>query len=173
MRRKGFVHVYTGDGKGKTTAAIGLLVRACGAGMKVYLGQFFKRGDSSEIAVLRARFPEVIVETCGRGRFIRGKPAARDVAAARRGLRRLRAAMLSGEYGLVIADEACPAVRAGLLAAGDLVRVAKDRPDGVELVFTGRGAPRALVTAADLVTDMRQVRHYYDRGAPARAGIEM
>jgi cob(I)alamin adenosyltransferase len=172
VKRAAFVHVYTGAGKGKTTAAVGLILRARGAGLRVYLGQFLKRGDGAEVALLRERCPEVTVEAYGRGRFIRGRPTDRDVEAARDGLRRLREALHGGQYDLVVADEACPAARAGLLPADALVELARGKPRSVELVFTGRSASARLCACADLVTEMRSRKHYFDRGIPARRGIE-
>ena len=112
-RVKGYVQVYTGDGKGKSSAALGVVVRACGAGLRVYMGQFIKRGLFSEIRTLRDRFPDVRVEQYGRGRFIRSRPDARDVQAARGGYKKLRNAMACGDYDIVIADEIGPAVTAG------------------------------------------------------------
>jgi cob(I)alamin adenosyltransferase len=169
---KGYIQVYTGDGKCKTTAALGLAVRAVGAGLRVYLGQFIKRGEFSEIRILRERFPEVTVEQFGCGGFIRGKPTPEDCAAARRGLECLRAALRGGQYDLVIADEANTAVGAGVLTEDELLALAAGKPAAVELVFTGRGAGTRLQDRADLVTEMRCVKHYYAAGVPARPGIE-
>lgn len=169
---KGYVQVYTGNGKGKTTAALGLIVRACGAGLKVYLCQFFKRGLTGEIRTLRKRFPDVTVVQCGRGCFIRGKPAPADRRFARRGLAGLRAAMLSGQYDLLVADEACTAAAVGLIPVKALLDLVRDKPDSVELVLTGRHAGKALIRAADLVTEMKDIKHYFKRGVQARPGIE-
>ena len=169
---KGYVQVYTGDGKCKTTAALGLIVRAAGAGFRIYLGQFIKGRDYSEIKLLRERFPEVTVAQYGAGRFIRGRPTNEEVTAARAGLEALAAAMASGAYDLVIADEACTAVQAGLFPEEELLRLIRVKPDTVELVFTGRGAGGALQERADLVTEMRCVKHYYQAGVRGRRGIE-
>ena len=169
---QGFVQVYTGDGKGKTTAALGLALRAAGAGLRVYFGQFIKNADYSEIKAL-ARFADCItVRQFGRGCFLLTEPAPEDRAAARRALEGLSEALTSGDYDLVIADEANVAVALGLIEANDLVSLIDLRPEQVELVLTGRGAPDAVLTRADLVTEMRCVRHYYDRGVLARQGIE-
>ncbi|MBM4142676.1 MAG: cob(I)yrinic acid a,c-diamide adenosyltransferase [Lentisphaerae bacterium] len=169
---KGRIQVYTGDGKGKTSAALGLIVRAAGAGLRVYLGQFCKRGDSPEIRVLRERFPEATAAAFGCGGFIRNAPSEADIRAARAGLAALRAALTGGAYDVVIADEAGPAVKAGVIAESDLADLAACRPDAVELVFTGRDMPASIIARADLVTEMKAVRHYFDRGVPARPGIE-
>jgi cob(I)alamin adenosyltransferase len=169
---QGFVQVYTGDGKGKTTAALGLALRAAGAGLRVYFGQFIKNADYSEIKAL-ARFADCItVRQFGRGCFLLTEPAPEDRAAARRALEGLSEALTSGDYDLVIADEANVAVALGLIEANDLVSLIDRRPEQVELVLTGRGAPDAVLARADLVTEMRCVRHYYDRGVLARQGIE-
>ena len=169
---QGFVQVYTGDGKGKTTAALGLALRAAGAGLRVYFGQFIKNADYSEIKAL-ARFADCItVRQFGRGCFLLTEPAPEDRAAARRALEGLSEAPTSGDYDLVIADEANVAVTLGLIEANDLVSLIDRRPEQVELVLTGRGAPEAVLARADLVTEMRCVRHYYDRGVLARPGIE-
>ena len=169
---QGFVQVYTGDGKGKTTAALGLALRAAGAGLRVYFGQFIKNADYSEIKAL-ARFADCItVRQFGRGCFLLTEPAPEDRAAARRALEGLSEALTSGNYDLVIADEANVAVALGLIEPNDLVSLIDLRPKQVELVLTGRGAPDAVLARADLVTEMRCVRHYYDRGVLARQGIE-
>ena len=169
---QGFVQVYTGDGKGKTTAALGLALRAAGAGLRVYFGQFIKNADYSEIKAL-ARFADCItVRQFGRGCFLLTEPAPEDRAAARRALDAIGLALVSGDYDLVIADEANVAVALGLIEANDLVSLIDLRPEQVELVLTGRGAPDAVLARADLVTEMRCVRHYYDRGVLARQGIE-
>lgn len=169
---KGYVQVYTGDGKCKTTAALGLIVRAVGAGLRVYLGQFIKSGDYSEIRLLRERFPEVTIEQYGLGHFIRGGPLPADIAAARRGLDALANAMKSGAFDVVIADEAHGAVGAGLITEGDLLQLIDNKSDSVELVLTGRGAGQAVQARADLVTEMRCIKHYYDAGVQGRKGIE-
>jgi len=169
---KGYLQIYTGDGKGKTTAALGLVLRAAGAGLRVYFGQFIKQGDFSEILALRERFSEVTVAQFGLGRFIPGKPSPEDIRAAQEGLAALRSAMLGGDYDLVVADEAGPAVKAGLIAEQDLLDLIDARPDSVELVLTGRNVPPAVLDKADLVTEMKAVRHYLDAGVKARKGIE-
>lgn len=169
---QGFVQIYTGNGKGKTTAALGLALRAAGAGLRVYFGQFIKNADYSEIKAL-ARFADcIMVRQFGRGCFLLTEPAPEDRAAARRALEGLSEALTSRDYDLVIADEANVAVALGLIEPDDLVALIDLRPEQVELVLTGRGAPEAVLARADLVTEMRCVRHYYDRGVLARQGIE-
>ncbi len=169
---RGYVHVYTGEGKGKTTAALGLALRAAGAGLRVFLAQWLKAGPSSEVDAL-ARFADrITLRQYGTGRFVRGTPRPEDVAAARQGLREVRAVLRAEAYRLVILDEINMAAHLGLLRARDLVALVEAKPDGMELVFTGRNAPEALLGRADLVTDMRCVRHYFDAGVRARRGIE-
>lgn len=173
--KTGQFQVYTGKGKGKTTAALGLALRASGAGMKVYFCQFIKDREYSEIKALK-HLPNVTVEQFGSGKGIltnREKECA-DEACARRGYEKLAAALTSGAYDVVVADEINCALMCKLLTEDDLLRLADLRPDGTELVFTGRGATEAIIGRADLVTEMRLVKHYYqDKQLPARVGIEM
>lgn len=169
---KGFVQVYTGDGKGKTTAALGLALRAAGAGLRVFIAQFVKGRAYSEDRAL-ARFKgRITVMKFGRRCFIHGKPTAEDAAAALRGLKEAENAIRSGRYDLVILDEATIAAHLKLFPVSELLRLADAKPAGVELVITGRYAPRSLIRKADLVTEMREVKHYYRRGVRARNGIE-
>ncbi len=170
---QGFVQVYTGDGKGKTTAALGLAVRAAGAGLKVYIGQFIKNADYSEIKALQCLAANITIEQFGRGCFILTEPCQADVDAARHALATLGRLLASGAYDLVIADEANVAVALGLIGEDDLLTLIDQRPPQVELVLTGRGAPTSVLERADLVTEMRLVKHYYDRGILARLGIEV
>ncbi|PIE89455.1 MAG: cob(I)yrinic acid a,c-diamide adenosyltransferase [Acidobacteria bacterium] len=168
----GYVHVYTGNGKGKTTAAIGLAVRAAGAGLNVYFAQFVKGMEYSEIKVLKSISDQITVTQFGRGCFINRKPRQVDVDMARSGLEEVRAAMLSEAYHVVILDEANIAVDCNLFPVSELVELVKDKPQGVELIITGRYASKELLDVADLVTEMKEVRHYYNRGIKARKGIE-
>jgi cob(I)alamin adenosyltransferase len=169
---RGFVHVYTGDGKGKTTAALGLALRAAGAGLKVFIGQFIKMGDYSEIKALE-RFPDLIrLEQFGLGRFIAGKPSPEDMAAAAAGLKRIREAMASGEYQVIIVEEGNVAITCGLFSVQELLALISNKPPDLELVITGRNALPQVIEAADLVTEMRMVKHYFQQGVSARLGIE-
>jgi cob(I)alamin adenosyltransferase len=169
---KGYVQVYTGDGKGKTTASLGLALRAAGAGMKVYIGQFLKSGDYSEIQALKALGDRITVAQFGSGRLIRGQPGEKDRALAAQGLAAARQALAGGCYDLVILDEANVAAAMGLVSFEELIGLVKEKPAAVELVLTGRGASPELMAAADLVTEMKAVRHYYEAGVNARQGIE-
>ena len=170
--KKGFVQVYTGDGKGKTTAAIGLSVRAAGAGLKVFIAQFIKAGDYSEIKALKNFSDHITIRQFGQGRFIRGKPADEDITAAQKGLDAVKSAVLSGEYDVVVIEEGNVAVTCGLLSVRDLLDIIAIKPERVEIVITGRGAEPSVIEKADLVTEMKEIKHYYQKGVQARVGIE-
>ncbi len=169
--QKGYTHVYTGNGKGKTTAAIGLAVRALGAGLRVLFIQFVKGQPYSEHESLK-RFENLTVKQFGREGFIHSKPNRLDRELALDGYRFAEKAIKSVEYDLVILDEANIAVFFGLFSEDDLVNLIKAKPDSVELVITGRYATEKVIEAADLVTEMREVKHYYNSGVTARVGIE-
>jgi cob(I)alamin adenosyltransferase len=170
----GLVQVYTGNGKGKTTAALGLALRAAGHGLKTYIGQFLKGQPTGEIESLRKLAPLVRLEQFGRKEFIRVTEgvADEDVDRARDGLRKCLKAMLSGEYRIVVMDEVNTAVHLKLLSEREVLEVLGKKPADVELVLTGRYAPEAVVEKADLVTEMKDIKHYGDRGVKAREGIE-
>ncbi len=170
--KRGFVQVYTGNGKGKTTAAIGLAIRAAGAGLKVFIGQFIKMGDYSEIKALKRYTDLITVEQFGLGRFANGKPSPEDIAAAQQGLKRVRAIMASKEYKIIILEEANIAVMLGLIAVQDLISLIVNKPYEMELVITGRGASTRIIEIADLVTEMQVIKHYFQKGVRARVGIE-
>ena len=170
--KRGYIQIYTGDGKGKTTAALGLSIRAAGAGLKVFIGQFIKMGDYSEIKSLK-RFSDCItVEQFGLGRFYKGEPSPDDIFAARKGLKRIKDVMASGEYDLIILEEANVAVKCGLFNVEELLELMDHKPEDIELVITGRGADLRIIEKADLVTEMKAVKHYYFEGVKARVGIE-
>jgi cob(I)alamin adenosyltransferase len=169
---KGYIQVYTGNGKGKTTAALGLAIRAAGAGLKVFIAQFIKMGEYSEINALK-RFSDLItIEQYGRGRFIKGKPSPEDIQAAERGLDRIEKIIDSREYRVMILEEANVAVTYGLFSVQDLLRIINKKPDDLEIVITGRNAMPEIIERADLVTEMKEIKHYYRKGVKARVGIE-
>jgi cob(I)alamin adenosyltransferase len=170
--KHGYVQVYTGDGKGKTTAALGLALRAAGAGLRVYIAQFIKAKDYSEIKALSRYADLITIEQFGRGRFINGKFSPEDVAAAKQGLQAIRRALASGDYTLVIMEEGNVAAMKGLFPADEILAIMAQKPDPVELVITGRGADPRVIERADLVTEMKAVKHYYQAGFKARTGIE-
>jgi len=169
---RGYIQVYTGNGKGKTTAAIGLAIRAAGAGLKVFIAQFIKMGDYSEIKALR-RFSDLItVEQFGLGRFTDGKPLPEDIAAAQKGLKRIKSIMASEAYKVIILEEANVAAKFGLIREQDLLGLIINKPFDTELVITGRHASSRVIENADLVTEMMPIKHYFEKGVPARMGIE-
>lgn len=165
------IQVYTGNGKGKTTAALGLALRAAGAGLHVYIGQFVKCGHTCELNSLR-KIGNVKVEQFGRPGFVKGAPTEKDRQAACAGFDKIKKVLFDRRYDVVILDEINVAVRLGLIDARRLTRLMKQAPVGIELVLTGRNAAREILEAADLVSQVRQLKHYFDRGHKARKGIE-
>ena len=169
---KSYLHVYTGAGKGKTTAALGLTIRAAGAGHKVFLAQFIKGGRYSELNALK-RFDDLVtVEQFGRGRFMDGKPSESDIIAARKGLKKMKAILSSGDYKVVILDEANIALYYNLFTVKEIIDLIDCRSKKTELIITGRHAPPEVLERADLITEMKAVKHYYKEGVKARVGIE-
>ena len=169
---RGYIQVYTGDGKGKTTAALGLAIRAAGAGMKVFIGQFLKMGDYSEMKALKKFNGKIQVEQYGLGKFIKGEPTKEEHAAARKGFEKLKRIIMSGDFDVVIMEEVNVAVKYGLLGLNEVLDTMAAKPDHVELVITGRDADAMVIERADLVTEMKAIKHYFDKGVPARIGIE-
>ncbi|MBU2510110.1 cob(I)yrinic acid a,c-diamide adenosyltransferase [bacterium] len=170
---KGYVHVYTGDGKGKTTAALGLALRAVGAGLKVFIGQFVKGMKYGELDALKRFTEEITLKQYGRDCFIYNEPVEEDILAARKGLQEMREVLSSGEYQLVILDEANIAVYYRLFSIEELLEAIEKRHKTVEVVITGRKADQKLIELADLVTEMKEIKHYYQKGIEARKGFEM
>ena len=168
----GYIQVYTGNGKGKTTAAFGLAMRAAGAGLKVFIAQFVKGMRYSEMEAFE-RFPDLItLRQYGRSCFIRNVPKEEDTRAALVGLEEVRQVLCSGQYKVVILDEANIATHFRLFSVDDLLALIDSKPSHVELVITGRNVDSRVLDRADLVTEMREVKHYYTRGIEARKGIE-
>ncbi len=170
---RGLVQVFTGDGKGKTTAALGTVIRALGQGRKVYI-VFFMKGDYpyGERRIL-AQLPGVDIDSFGSLDFVEPanvRPEDREQAGL--ALSAARRAMLSGNYDIVVLDEVNVAVVFGLIPLDKVIRLIKDRPSGVELILTGRKAAPELIKLADLVTECLKIKHPYDRGIGARKGIE-
>ena len=169
---EGQVHVYTGDGKGKTTAALGLSIRAAGAGLRVFIAQFIKADEYSEIKALK-RFSDLItVEQFGLGGFIGGNPSSGDIEAAQKGVARVKEIISSGNYDVVVLDEANIAVKFKLFSEQDLLDIIDAKSKNMELVITGRDAAPKIIEKADLVTQMKAVKHYFQNGVEARVGIE-
>jgi cob(I)alamin adenosyltransferase len=170
---KGLVQVYTGDGKGKTSAAFGLALRAIGRGFRVYVIQFIKGGfDYGELYVTKY-LPNLTLKAFGQGKFITETPPSRkDVELAKEAFALAKEVVESGEYDFVVLDEVNVAVHLGLIDVKDVVSLVKSKPAHVELVLTGRYAPREIVDLADLVTEMREIRHPYHKGMKPRKGVE-
>ena len=169
---KGFTHIYTGNGKGKTTAALGLAIRAAGAGLKVFLAQFVKGKKYSELKALSRLSDHITVEQYGRPIFLNGRPSEADIKTAAHGLERVKSSLLSGNFDMIIIDEGNVAVMYGLISKQDLLDIISMKHDNIELVITGRDALPEIIDKADLVTEMKAVKHYYDKGVDARIGIE-
>ena len=171
---RGCVQVYTGNCKGKTTAALGLAFRAVGRGLKVIMIQFMKGGGPYGEHLAAARLaPELTIIATGREGWIdRENPAQEDKRLAAEAFALAREKLLSGDYDLVILDEINGAVGFGLIPVEELLELIRLRPPLVELVLTGRNADERVIAAADLVTEMREVKHYYQAGVLARIGIE-
>jgi cob(I)alamin adenosyltransferase len=170
--KTGYVHLYTGNGKGKTTAALGLALRAAGAGKKVFIAQFAKGRHSSEHAAL-ARLKDLITfRLYGLKTFVGKTLSVKERQAAGKGLADASEAMSGGRYDMVILDEAAYAASVGLVSTSRILEAVAGRKGSVEVVITGRNAPRALSEAADLITEMKMKKHYYTAGIKARKGIE-
>jgi cob(I)alamin adenosyltransferase len=169
--KQGYLQIYTGDGKGKTTAAAGLALRALGAGFKVCMIQFLKKRPSSELLWL-AKCPGFKLRRFGRETWARPPFQLRDRRLAQAGLAALEAELLNRGFDCIIADELCTALSLGLVAEREVLACLAQRPPRLELVITGRGATPALKKLADLVTEMKAVKHYFARGVAARRGIE-
>ncbi len=170
---KGKIQIYTGHGKGKTTAALGLSIRAAGAELKVFIAQFLKMGDYSEIKSLEKFSDLITIEQYGLvDRFVRGKPSPEDIEAGRKGLERIKSIIEAGKHDVVIIEEGNVAVNYGLFSTQDLLDVIELKPENMEIVITGRDAPPEIIEKADLVTEMKEIKHYYLKGVEARVGIE-
>lgn len=168
---RGYVQVYTGDGKGKTTASLGLAIRAAGAGLSVFIVQFMKQGEYSEIKALK-KFKNICVEQYGAGEFVRGKPSDDEKASCKKGYEKICNIIKAGKHDVVIADEANVACKCDLLSKEDLLHLIDIKPQHVELIITGRDAPDIVLERADLVTEMKNIKHYYQQGVLSRTGIE-
>ncbi len=169
---KGYIQVYTGNGKGKTTAAFGLALRAAGAGFRVYIAQFVKGMHYSEINSLAKLSEFITIKQYGRDCFIFGEPEKEDIQAAQEGLREVREIMRSGKYQMIILDEANIATYYNLFSVDELLDFIRAKPEEVELIITGRKADPRVIEEADLVTEMKEIKHYYQKGVQARDGIE-
>lgn len=171
MKDKGLVHIYTGNGKGKTTAALGLAVRAIGAGKKVFIGQFVKGMPYAELISLNL-FENITIKQFGRDCFINKKPQKEDYIAANEGLNYVKSIIKNDVYDIIILDEIFIALYFKLISFNDVKNLITFKNIKVELILTGRYAPEKLYELADLVTEMKEIKHYYNKGINARKGIE-
>ena len=193
INKKGYAQVYTGNGKGKTTAALGLTMRASGVGMKTAFIQFMKALGYSEQKILPT-LPGVTWKTLGKPFFIakagsiseedlakygggcvvfeEGNPPEEYVKMIHEGFQEAKEMLLSGDYDMVVLDEINCAMFFGLIGTDEVLDLIKNKPARTELVLTGRCAPEEIIEAADLVTEMREIKHYYTQGVEARRGVE-
>lgn len=172
--KKGYIQVYTGDGKGKTTAAIGQAVRSAGAGYRTFIVQFMKEYPYSELVGLEPLAEHITIEQHGGDAFVyKGEePGEEEKAKAAAALTRAVEAMESGEWDVVVLDEVCAAIYFHVTTTEAVLEVLDARPETVELVLTGRYCPGEILERADLVTEMTEVKHYYELDVLARKGIE-
>ncbi|MDH5450910.1 MAG: cob(I)yrinic acid a,c-diamide adenosyltransferase [Candidatus Bathyarchaeota archaeon] len=170
---QGLVQVYTGNGKGKTSAAFGLALRAIGRGLKVYVIQFIKGGfDYGELHVVQ-HLPNLEIKAFGRGKFVtQMPPTEEDVKLATQAFELAETMVSGGKYDIVILDEINVALHLKLIELDKVIYLIKKKPKHVELVLTGRNAPPTVLEVADLVTEMKEVKHPYTKGTPPREGIE-
>jgi cob(I)yrinic acid a,c-diamide adenosyltransferase len=172
MVSRGQVHVYTGNGKGKTTAAFGLAIRACMAGKKVFIGQFMKSIKYNETHIAE-HFDNISVEQFGKGCMLLRVPDEEDKRQAEEGLRMCSQYLKSGDWDIVMFDEVTIALHMELISLEKLIEALENRASNTEVVLTGRYAPQQLIDYADLVTDMQEVKHYYaNKGLLSRDGID-
>jgi len=164
--------VVTGNGKGKTTYALSLCIKAAGAGKKVFLGQFLKGGEYSEIKALKRLDDLIVVEQFGRGRLIDFVPLPEDRMQAQKGCERVAAILKTNVFDLVVLDEANVALKYNLFSISDFLAAIRNRVTGVSVVVTGREAHPDMIELADEVIEMKEIKHYFDAGVPARVGIE-
>lgn len=166
-----YIHVYTGNGKGKTTAAFGVVLRTLFNGGKVYVGQFVKDMKYSETK-LEEHFSNIAIEQFGNGCIINRDPNESDKNLCKYGLNKMKNVISSGEYDLVVFDELTIALYFKLLTIEEVIETLKHRHEKCEIIITGRYAPEELIDAADLVTEMKEVKHYYTKGVLSRKGID-
>lgn len=170
--KKGYIQVYTGNGKGKTTAALGLALRAAGAGLRVFFAQFVKKRRCSEHKILEKFEGLITVKQYGNGLILRRMPGDPDIKAAGEGLREIREIIQSNHYDVIILDEANIAIHYNLFTTEDMLELMAVKSSRTELVITGRYADERVIGMADLVTEMNGIKHYFDKGVKARIGIE-
>ncbi len=170
-KSKGYIHLYTGNGKGKTTAALGLALRAVGAGKTVFIGQFVKGMHYSELESVKA-LKEITIKQYGLDCFIKKNPTQNDIDAALKGFTEIQAIVNAKKFDIVILDEICIALYYKLIPISNVLELISNKLIETEIVLTGRHAPDELIEIADLVTEMNEIKHYYNVGIEARKGIE-
>ncbi|AFH48218.1 cob(I)alamin adenosyltransferase [Ignavibacterium album JCM 16511] len=171
---KGFIHIYTGNGKGKTTAALGQALRAAGAGLKTYIAQFMKEYPYSELQSVKLLNEFITIEQFCGDEFVYKKqlPDESEIKKAIDGLNKAKIKMMSKDYDLIILDEAIVSIYFKLLTVEQIIDFINYKPADVELILTGRYCPEILIEKADLVTEMKEIKHYYSKGVTSRKGIE-
>ena len=173
MLSKGYIHIYTGNGKGKTTSAFGQALRAVGQGYKVFIIQFMKGRSYGECVAAEKYLPRLTVHRSGLDSFVmKNNPAPVDIELARQGLNLAKQALTSGKYQMVILDEINVALDFKLIPLEEVIELIRTKPAAADLVLTGRYAPAELIELADTVSDVREVKHHYAQGIKERAGIE-
>ena len=169
---RGLIMVYTGPGKGKTTAAVGQALRALGHGYRVYMIHFMKGRDYGEFLSLE-NFSSATVVKAGRDEFVkRGDPDPVDLELAKRGFAHVSEALKSGKYDIVVMDEINVAMDFGLIPVQDVVKLLKSKPSGIDVILTGRNAPAEIIDVADLASEVKEIKHHYQAGVNSRKGIE-
>ncbi|MGH4124747.1 MAG: cob(I)yrinic acid a,c-diamide adenosyltransferase [Clostridium sp.] len=168
---KGYVHIYTGNGKGKTTAAFGVALRAVCSGNKVFIGQFVKGMKYSEVGI-QQHFDNIDIIQYGENCFIEKSPTEKDIKLAQAGLDKVKNIIRDNKYDVVILDELTIALYFKLIDLDSVLNLIKSKPESLELIITGRYAPQELIVVADLVTEMKEIKHYYTKGVLARKGID-
>ena len=171
MLEKGYIQVYTGNGKGKTTAALGITLRTICAGNKVFFGQFMKGQDYSELKACEL-LDGLTMEQFGGACFINGQPSEKDMTDAHKGLERMKAVLASGKYDVVVFDEINTTLFFKLVPGEEGLAILDLKPEKTEVILTGRYAPQEIIDRADLVTEMKEIKHYYNAGVDSRVGIE-
>lgn len=178
MKDKGYVQVYTGNGKGKTTSSMGLMFRALGAGYSVFVGQFIKGMKYHEVQMAERVQTSLLKDQklnwqqYGRGCFIWDDPTQEDIDIAIAGFFECKNILTSNEYDVVILDEIHIALYYKLITEEMVLDLIDSKPENVELILTGRYCPQSIIDRADLVTEMKEIKHYYEKGVEARDGIE-
>jgi cob(I)alamin adenosyltransferase len=167
----GYTHIYTGNGKGKTTAAFGLGIRALMSGKKVYIGQFVKDMAYNETKIAND-YENLTIEQLGKGCFIEREPTDEDKRIGKAALEKCYELYKNNSYDLIILDELCIALYFGLISTQEVIDCFFSEKYQAEVVITGRYCPEKLIERADLVTEMKEIKHYYNQGVTTRDGFD-